>query len=350
MSAFDDLHDELRDVARGLLAEDVDPARRWGQVADAGWFGLEVPEHLDGSGATFAETAVVLEALGRAVAPVPFLGPAVLGVAAASRSDGGDHRDAVLRDIATGAAAVAVAFAPHADAAVAVPPFRIDAGGRLTGRADLVVDAPTAQRLLVLAEAPPGLVVVHVPADAVEVAPVPLLDATRSFGTVAAHGVAVASDASWPIEPAAAQTVLDRAAVAVAADALGVAATMLDATVAYVGVRRQFDRPIGSFQAVKHQCADALVLLRIGRELLADAVAAVAADDRDAGLAVARAKSHLGAAGVEVVGTAVQLHGGIGYTWESGIHRALKRAMVDRSLFGSPAAHRERIAELRLLA
>jgi alkylation response protein AidB-like acyl-CoA dehydrogenase len=130
----------------------------------------------------------------------------------------------------------------------------------------------------------------------------------------------------------------------VACDAMGLAGAMLDATVAYLGERRQFGRQIGSFQAVKHACADLLVELTIGRELLTAAIEAVAAGDPGAGRAAARAKSFVTAAAVDVVGEALQLHGAMGYSWESGLHVYLKRAILDRSLHGSPAAHRRRIA------
>lgn len=127
---------------------------------------------------------------------------------------------------------------------------------------------------------------------------------------------------------------------------------MLDATVAYAQVREQFGRPIGSFQAVKHQCADRAVQLAIGCELV-DAegeavVAAGAGEDHgaaaDAGVDAAMAAAYLGDAVVAIAGTALQLHGGIGSTWESGVPVDLKRATLDRSLFGSPAAHRRRLA------
>lgn len=348
VSAFADLHDEFRTVARELLAKEVEPDVRWRQIADAGWLGLEVPEALGGSGVTFAETAVVLEELGRAASATPFMGASVLAVGAATAVDSGPEPDQLLHAVAAGTERVAVAFTPHADAARAQPAFRLDAGGALRGRADLVVDAAGADRLLLLAEGVDGLVVVHVAAVDVTVHGEPVLDATRSFGAVEADGVAVPADGVWRFtgDPAgAAQAVLDRAAVAVAADAYGVASAMLETTVAYVGARHQFDRPIGSFQAVKHRCADVLVQLRIGRELLGAAVIAVAVGDADAGLAASRAKSHLGATAVDAAGAAMQLHGGIGYTWESGIHRYLKRALLDRALFGSPAAHRQRIAD-----
>ena len=349
MSAFADLHDELRGVARELLAEDVDVDARWRLIADAGWLGLEVPESLDGSGATFAETAVVIEELGRAAVAAPYLGSAVLAVAALAAVEPGATADELRRQLAAGSARAAVALAPHADAAFVEAPFRLDASGRLSGRAELVVDAADADVLLLLADTPTGRALVRVAPGDMAVTPEPVVDATRSFASIEAGGAAIGGDAVWRFadDPAGVtQSILDRAAVAVAADAYGVATAMLDATVTYVGERRQFDRPVGSFQAVKHQCADALVQLRIGRELLADAVASVAAGRPDP-VAVSRAKSYLGAAAVDVVGTAMQLHGGIGYTWESGIHRYLKRAMLDRSLFGSPALHRRRIADLR---
>lgn len=348
MSEFAELHDELRDVARDLLGQGADPDTTWRRIGEAGWLGLEVPASLDGAGATFAETAVVLEELGRAATPSAYLGTAVLGVAAALETEAGAARDELLGGIAAGGDRVAVALAPHGDTAIAGAAFTLESG-RLRGRADQVLDAPGAGHVLLLADAgPQGLVLVRTTAMQVDVTPEPLLDATRSVGSVTADGVEVAVEDVWSFvdDPASvAQRLLDRGAVALAVDAIGVAAAMLDATVAYVSVRHQFDRPVGSFQAVKHQCADMLVQLRVGRELLDDAIAAVATDAPELPIAAARAKSFLGATVVGVVGTAMQLHGGIGYTWESGIHRYLKRAVLDRALLGSPAAHRRRSAE-----
>ena len=120
--------------------------------------------------------------------------------------------------------------------------------------------------------------------------------------------------------------------MAVACDSLGLSEAMLDATVAYVGVREQFGRAVGSFQAVKHACADMLVQVTVARELVATAVGQVAEADPEASVSVAMAAAHSCGAAVEVVGRALQLHGGIGYTWESGIHTYLKRATLNRSL------------------
>jgi alkylation response protein AidB-like acyl-CoA dehydrogenase len=139
---------------------------------------------------------------------------------------------------------------------------------------------------------------------------------------------------------------LDRAAVAVACDSLGLSEAMLAATVNYAQVREQFGRPIGSFQAVKHACADMLVRNCVARRLVTDAVArlAVPGHDPETTVAASMAKSYACGAAVDVAGKAMQLHGGLGYTWESGIHVYLKRAALNRALFGSPAAHRRRLA------
>ena len=179
----------------------------------------------------------------------------------------------------------------------------------------------------------------------------PMLDETRSLGLVTADAAELSDASVWRFSgdpEAAVRFLLDRAAVAVACDSLGLSEAMLDATVAYAGVREQFGRPIGSFQAVKHACADMLVQVCVARQLVAAAVQLVAgpgpgADGEDT-VAASMAKSYACAAAVDVAGKAMQLHGGIGYTWESGIHVYLKRAALNRALFGTPAAHRRRLA------
>jgi alkylation response protein AidB-like acyl-CoA dehydrogenase len=245
---------------------------------------------------------------------------------------------------------VAVALA-DADAEDELP-FRLD-GFRLHGQAAFVPDALEASRLLLLALDPAGVPViaaVRPGENGVGVTPQPVLDQTRHLGLVTAAGAEIPEDAVWRFtgEPrACVRRLLDRAAVAVACDSLGVAEAMLDATVAYAGVREQFGRPIGSFQAVKHACADMLVRVSVARELTAAAARRLAGDppgDPETSVAASMAKSYACAAAVDVAGRAMQLHGGMGYTWESGIHVYLKRAALNRSLSGAPAAHRRRLA------
>jgi alkylation response protein AidB-like acyl-CoA dehydrogenase len=377
MTGFTELHDDLRAVARDLLGKTAVP--EWQVQADAGWVGLEIAEDLGGSGATFAEAAIVLEERGRAATTGPWLGTAVLGVGVLNMLESGPERDQLLRAIAEGSRRVAVVLPAGDDPAI---PFRVE-GGRLRGQCEFVADAPNVDEVLVVAlDGGEPVVVCCRP----EVTAQPVLDATRSFGIVTADGIAV--DAVWRFaEPRAVERLRERAAAAVSADSLGSAQAMLDATVAYAKVRQQFGRPIGSFQAVKHACADMLVQVTVGRELLSAAVAAVASHSSgpaaspepsplapgrapptavpggsggdmpggavegqrsaasDPAAAVARATGYVTSSAVEVVGKAMQLHGGIGYTWESGVHVHLKRIALNRSLFGGPAEHRRRLAE-----
>ncbi len=332
MSASEDfasLHEELRAVARDLLGKS-DTAVDWPLIARSGWLGLEAPASVDGAEATFAETAVILTELGRAAARGPY--PSVALSVFALRRLGLDD---LLRATVAGETIPVVALSAESTDT----PFRLD-GGLLTGEAPFVLDAPAADRLLVPAVAADGSTVL---ADVVgaTVTEQPVLDATRTLGRVTAEGLRPA--AIWPADRL--PGLRDRAAVSIACDSLGVSEAMLDATVAYAGVREQFGRKIGSFQAVQHACADMLVRVTLARKLVAAAVHAVATDAPDAATAVSMAKSYATSAAVEVAGKAMQLHGGMGYTWESGVHVYLKRAALNRSLFGSPAHHRRELAK-----
>jgi alkylation response protein AidB-like acyl-CoA dehydrogenase len=350
---FAEIHDELRGVARDLLGK-ADPEGRldWRLLAEAGWLGLEVPGALDGADATFAEVAVILQEMGRAAARSPYLGTVVLGIGTLTRLQPTPERDNLLRAAAAGAAAPVAALADGDDDS-ARSPFRLEPsahGWRVHGRAAFVPDAAEASRLLLLALDPSGMPVIvaaEPQTSGLGLTAQPVLDATRRLALLTADNVEVPETSVWRFagDPqVAVGRLLDRAAVAVACDSLGLSEAMLDATVAYAKVRHQFGRPIGSFQAVKHACADMLVQVAVSRELAAAAVGQLAAEDPGATVASSMAKSYTTSAAVDVVGRAMQLHGGMGYTWESGVHVYLKRAALNRSLFGSPAAHRRRLA------
>ncbi|MDP9167705.1 MAG: acyl-CoA/acyl-ACP dehydrogenase [Actinomycetota bacterium] len=318
-SELREFHDELRAVARKLLAT----RGGWKQLVDAGWVALEVPEALGGTGATFVETAIVLEEMGRAAATNGYLGTA-LAVGVLNALYPNDSRDELLQRIGAGArAAVATGFTVS--------------DGTVSGGAEFVPDAVGADVLLLVGGE--DVVPVLAGASGLDVTAQPVLDGSRALATVVADRASVST--SWPLPNPAA--IPDRAAIAVACDSLGVGEAMLAATVEYACVREQFGRPIGSFQAVKHACADMLVQLSVSRQLVNAAVQALA-DGSDPGLTVAMAKSHACTTAVDVAGKAMQLHGGIGYTWESGLHVYLKRAMLNRSLYGSPASHRKRLS------
>jgi alkylation response protein AidB-like acyl-CoA dehydrogenase len=309
---FAEFHDELRSVAGDLLAKDrtVD----WPSLVDAGWVGLEVPEQFGGAGASFAEVAVVCEEMGRAASINHYLGSAVLAIGTLKALQPSETRDKLLAEAVSGEVRIAVALG-----------------------SEFVPDAEGADRVLVITDEGVGVAVVTATSQ-------PVLDETRRLATV--DGVEVSEVLRFDGDrDAAVRRLLDRAAVAIACDSLGLCEAMLSATVAYAKVRQQFGRPIGCFQAVKHACADMLVSIAVSRQLVESAVRAIAEDRSDAGVGSAMAKSYVCSAAVDVVGKAMQLHGGIGYTWESGIHVYLKRAALNRSLFGSPAAHRKYLAK-----
>jgi alkylation response protein AidB-like acyl-CoA dehydrogenase len=311
---FEEFHAELRSVAGGLLGKDR--AVEWKALIDTGWVGLEVSAEFGGSGATFAEVAVICEEMGRAASVNSYLGSAVLAVSTLNALAPCVTRDRLLADVASGAIRLAVVLES--------PEF--------------VPDAEGVDRVLQIVD--DGVV-----CSAMTATPRPVLDETRRLATVSATGDA-GDVMQFDGDPTDARArLLARAAVAIACDSLGLCEAMLSATVAYAKVRHQFGRPIGSFQAVKHACADMAVTTAVARQLVGAAVDAVAEGRPDAAVAVAMAKSYACGAAVDIVGKAMQLHGGIGYTWESGIHVYLKRAALNRSLFGSPTAHRRELAK-----
>jgi alkylation response protein AidB-like acyl-CoA dehydrogenase len=331
----EDIHDELRSVAGDLLSKN-EAGADWSLLAEAGWLGLEAPEDAGGADVTFAEVAVILEEMGRAAARTSYLGGAVLSVGTLIALQPTAAREGLLTEVVAGAVRTAVVLGG----------IRLE-NNRLTGRAAFVPDAECADRLLVVATDPGGTAVVVV-ADGLTVTPQPVLDETRRLAEVTADGVAVEEFWRFDGDPAVeVRRLADRAAVAVACDSLGLADAMLAATVSYAKVRTQFGRPIGSFQAVKHACADMQVRVCVARQLVNAAVEALAParDAPAASAAASMAKSYACAAAVDVAGKAMQLHGGIGYTWDSGIHVYLKRALLNRSLFGSPAEHRGQLAK-----
>lgn len=345
------LHDELRSVARELLATArEESAVDWQLIARSGWLGLEVSAEFDGAEATFAETAVILGEFGRAAARGPY--PSVaLAVQALDMVSPGAYRDEILRDTVAGTAMPVVVIGGEG---LEPGMFRVEDtadGAVLTGRAEFVLDSTAADRLLVPAVQSDGsavLVAIEPTAPGLTMSAQPVVDETRSLASVDAERVVVDPEALWQYEndvPGAVQRLRHRASVSVACDSLGIAEAMVDATVAYAGVREQFGRKIGSFQAVKHACADMLVRTSVARRLVVGAVRAQVDGDLDAALAAHMAKSYACAAAVDIAGKAMQLHGGMGYTWESGIHVYLKRATLNRSLYGSPGEHRRRIAE-----
>ncbi len=283
--------------------------------------------------------------LGRAVAPAPFLGTAVLAATALTTAGTAAQRKAWLPEIASGAVRIGVA------ATELVTPrdgwgMRAD-GGKLSGKALMVLDA-AADAFLIPAGAE-SLALVPRDAAGVEVTLLPTIDRTRRFAEVVAAG---ASPAEWigGREGAAAGAIrrmLDAGRVAVAADVLGACELAIERAVTYAQQRVQFGRPIGSFQAVKHLCAEMVAELEPARALVWYAAHAFDAIPAEASLLAAHAKAHLCEIGTFIVRTATEVHGGIGFTDEHDLHLWFKRVGVDRQLLGTPDAAREDAARLQ---
>ncbi len=379
-----DLSAALRDILSARSSADAVRARieqpetcdmaLWKELsADIGIGGLLVPESLGGAGASYRELTAAAEELGAFVAPVPYLGSAAVATAVAlSAATAGAAREGsaklgagiaadLLRRLAEGtltaALAVEVSLAPGArfpaNVRLSGPRPGDAAAGvtRLRGTITAVQDALPAGVLLVPAEGVPnGLYLVEATAPGVHRAPVTSLDMTRQLCDITlddapARQIAVGPDAASAVEAG-----LRAGAVVLAAEQVGLAQRCLDMTVAYAKERRQFARQIGSFQGLKHRLADlwaaiaqARAASRYAAACLSRADAAALAETR---VATALAKSACSDVAVTAAQECVQMHGGIGFTWEHPAHLYLKRAKAASVAFGTPGAHRAALADL----
>lgn len=331
--------ERVRRFAEGgeAVAADV-----WRGLAEDGLAGLLVPEAHGGLGLSLLEAALAAEALGRTAAPAPFLGSAVLAPLALMRGGSDAQQAEWLPRLASGAATAGVAISEAIAGARDGAGVRAE-GGRLSGLALFAVDAPGAD-LLVVADTAGGLHLVRGDAAGLTARDMETIDRTRRVGEVRLDGVAAEPLAGGAGLLAALR---DAAWVMVAADALGAAQAMLDKAVAYAGERRQFGRVIGSFQAVKHLCAEMAAEIEPARALVWYAAYAFDAAPAEASLTAAHAKAHLSEIGRFVARTSTEVHGGIGITDLLGLHFWFKRLGLDRQLFGGPERVRALAAELQ---
>ncbi|OLB77043.1 MAG: acyl-CoA dehydrogenase [Actinobacteria bacterium 13_2_20CM_2_71_6] len=347
---YSDVEEELRAGVRQLLAdrsplravlarsESAEPYDRglWRALAvDVGCAGFAVPEKFGGLGASWREVAVVAEELGRAVAPVPYLGAAMATAALLAAGD-----DELVTAIA-GGVSTAVLVLPFA-----TPPRALVQGsvravdGRLTGTVTSVADALAADVLVV--PTADGLWAVDV-AEA-RLTPLTSLDLTRplcdvSFASAPGRLVADSAEPAWG-------AALSVGAALLASEQLGIAQWCLDTTVEYVKTRHQFGRPVGSFQGLKHRLAELWVALTQARAVARYAAGCVADSDPDAGVAVSLAQAHCSPVAVRAAEECVQMHGGIGFTWEYPAHLYLKRAKSAAIALGTAERHRAALAAL----
>lgn len=340
--------DDLRTTVRQLLARRCEPPAvaamydgdrtivdgLWRSLSvDLGLGGLLVPEDHGGAGAGAREAAVVIEELGRAVAPVPFLTSAVLAVELLTQA--GDA--ALLQQLAAGDRTAALVVPLSTGPAGSIPTVDIDDSGLISGTINSVAGVIEADLLLVPVAAMDGLAIHAISAKDARIEPIISLDMTRQVASVTfdrSPGSLVLTDA----EPAA-RRALTVAAALLASEQVGVAKWCLRSTVDYLGLRRQFGRAVGGFQALKHRMADLYSGVEAGSAAASYAAAAISANDDDSLIAAAVAQAYCSDLAVLAAEEAIQLHAGIGMTWEHPAHLYLKRAKADQLALGTPGAY-----------
>jgi alkylation response protein AidB-like acyl-CoA dehydrogenase len=337
----------LQDAARDLLDDrcghdqvraHLDSGRPydeslWRALAEQGWLAIALAEPERGVGLSWVEAAVLLEQIGRHTAPVPFL-PSLLALMALAGAE--EPQPERVGDLASGERMGCVAWSAHPDAVRAV------ASGpawTLSGRIGPVEGAAVADIAVVVT----GDAVFSVEIDAAHRPPAePAMDGTRVLSWLTLDEVPATrlGGASLAAE------ILDRGAVGASAEILGGSARVLEMAVQYAKDRVQFDQPIGSFQAIKHRCADMLVDVEGMRSATWYAAWAISAGDPDASAAASTAKVWSSDAAKRVMASGLQVHGGIGFTWEHDLHLYMKRSQFDRLSYGDAVYHRDRLAGL----
>jgi alkylation response protein AidB-like acyl-CoA dehydrogenase len=363
--------DELRAGVRAMLVRECTPAfvravvedgastdALWKQMCELGWPALTIAEEHGGIGLGPVELAVVVEELGRVLAPGPYV-PTVSQFAPFVQALGDAAQQArFLAPVADGTATGALALTEGSgriDLATITATASRDAGGwQLSGRKTGVLGADQADEIVVVARlADDGaLAAFVVPAGALEVTAVPAMDATRGLSTVTLDGATVADDRllgdPGPPTESGVHHALDEAVVALALECVGTCQAIFDMTLEYTKQREQFGVPIGSFQAVKHKLADMLVALERARAT--GYFAALALAEHDARHATAAATAKIAAAQCQrlLAQEGIQLHGGIGFTWEHDMHLHVRRVKTDAQLLGTEAEHEQRLAGMLL--
>ncbi|MGB3441925.1 MAG: acyl-CoA dehydrogenase family protein [Actinophytocola sp.] len=315
----------------------------WSGLAAMGATGLMVPAEYGGAGASVVEAAFVCEELGRLVVAAPYLSSSVLAALLLTGLADDDVKARYLPGIADGSTVATVAFL---DDRGRWHPDRIgvrEEHGRLTGRVAYVTDLPAADLVLVVAAGPDGQRVHPIAQDApgVTVEPLDCLDRTQPIGALSLADVA---STGAPVDTDVLDHMVACALACLAASQVGGAERCLDLAAGYATQRVQFGRVIGSYQAIKHRCADMLARVESARSAAHHLVDAVATHAKDVAVAASLATAFCSDAYVACAGDLIQVHGGIGFTWEHDAHLYLKRAKASAHLLGDPAHHRDLLA------
>jgi alkylation response protein AidB-like acyl-CoA dehydrogenase len=330
-------------------------AELWGEMAKLGWLGLPFPEEQGGAGLGLVELALVLEEMGRAAYPGPYFATVVLGGLGLMLGGSAAQKDKWLSAIAAGKArATAALLEDHLDwdpASTAAAAVKSGGGWQLSGVKRFVPWAHVADIVLVPARGPEGLslFLVDPKSPGVTLTPMIGIDLGGRCSEMRLDKVVVGAD-DILAQPGSAGAVLEallrRAAVMSSAEMLGAARRCLDMSVEYAKVREQFGQPIGSYQAIRHRCAEMLLEAENAHAAVYYAAWALTAGAEDAAVASSVCKSYVNEAARKVCGDAIQVHGGIGFTWEYDLHLYMKRAKALEPLYGDTEYHRELITRL----
>jgi alkylation response protein AidB-like acyl-CoA dehydrogenase len=363
--AFSEEQEELRRYARQWLAERSPSATvralmeseegfdrgHWKEMAEMGWLGMAVPEELGGAGFGFLELVVLLEEQGAALLPSPFFATTVLAANALLLAGSDDQKRAWLPRIASGEVIATVAWTEPSgrwdETGVAASAQANGERWVLDGTKSFVLDGHTADLVVVAARTDAGvsLFCVDGAAEGVARRRLETMDMTRKQAEITLDGVSgelLGEDgAGW----ATIERLGETAAVALAAEQVGGAQRCLDMAVEYAKVRHQFGRPIGSFQAIKHKCADMLVQVESAKAAAYYAGWAVGEGNDEVPMVAPLAKAYCSEAFFHCAAENIQIHGGIGFTWEHDAHLYFKRAKSSELMFGSPSHHRRLLAE-----
>jgi alkylation response protein AidB-like acyl-CoA dehydrogenase len=339
--------ERIRELA---AAEAPNDAEGWREMAELGWTGLAVPEEWGGQGLGIVDLAVLFEEMGYALAPSPLLSNTIVTLAL-SLCGSDEQRDRWLRPLAAGEKRATPALW-DAGSPASVGEFTLKAradsdGIVLDGEKVLVMDAAGADIFLV-ATADGARHIVEAGAEGVTVTEETSIDTTRRLSSVRLDGVRVAAAETLPGAAADYYPVFFRLCVALAAESTGIAQRALEMSVEYAKDRQQFGRPIGAYQAVSHRCAQMLLETENARSAVYGAAWAADAEPQSLPLAASMAKAYASDAGWRVPDAAIQVHGGIGFTWEHDLHFFLKRGRANAAMFGDAKWHRERVADVVL--
>ena len=347
-------------VVRAMMDDETGHSSElWEKMAQLGWQGLILPEEYGGAGLDFVDLIVVLEEMGRVVLPGPFLSTTVYAAVALIEAGTEAQKKRYLPEIASGKLLATVAnMEPNGrwdSEGIAATASAEGAGYQLDGTKLFVPDGHIAELLIVAARTPGttaadgiSLFCVDRNTPGVTTTALKSMDQTRRLAEVKLEGVVVDGDAlvgelggGWRTL----EHLGDRAKVALCAEMCGGAQQVLDMSVEYAKVREQFGKPIGSFQAIQHKCADMMVQVESSKSATYYAAWAVANDVEDASLAAAMAKAYCSDAYRVVAGEGIQIHGGIGFTWEHDMHIYFKRAKSSEVSFGDATWNRELVAQ-----